>query len=234
MRIADLPPTCRPRERLLASGAQALSDAELLAVFLRTGVAGKSALELGAELLTRFGSLRALLSASPAAVQQVGGVGPAKLAQLRAALELGRRMHEEELERGNVLDSPRRVRDFLRSCLGHDSHESFGIIFLDARNRFISWEEMFRGTLSGTQVHVREIVRMALEKRAAGVILAHNHPSGVPTPSASDHVLTRHVQRALAMVDVTVHDHFIIAGRRSYSFSERGDMPTLPTTLHDC
>ncbi len=234
MSIAQWPQACRPRVGLLSQGADALSDAELLAVFLRTGLPGKSAVELGRELLASFGSLRALLGASPDQLERVRGVGPAKFAQLQAALELGRRLQQEQLALGNVLNKPELVRNYLRSTLRHDSHESFGALFLDSRHRLIGYQELFRGTLDRSHVHTREVVRLALERRASGLILAHNHPSGDPSPSATDHELTRRLQSALHLVDVQLFDHFIVAGRRVYSFCEHGHIPHMELLSADC
>jgi DNA repair protein RadC len=234
MPIPDWPEACRPRERLLSQGAGSLSDAELLAVFLRTGLPGKSAVDLGRDLLSSFGSLRALLSAGAARLDRIPGVGPAKFAQLQAALELGRRLQQEQLTHLNVLETPRRVRNFLRATLRQDSHESLGALLLDARNRLIGYQELFRGTLDRVHVHPREVVRLALERRASGLILAHNHPSGDPLPSKADRLITLQLQKALRLVDITLHDHFIVAGRRVYSFSEHGDMLMLEHLCSDC
>lgn len=222
MRITDWPEESRPRERLLSHGARSLSDADLLAVFLRTGVAGKSAVDLGRELISRFGSLRRLFDAPLSEFSAIAGMGPAKYALLQASIELGRRMHREALTQGDVLGSPDRVRDFLDSSLRQESHEVFAVMFLDVRNRLLGYEEMFRGTLTQASVYPREVVKAALARNAAAVILAHNHPSGDPAPSAADRALTATLQQALALVDVKLHDHFIIAGSRSYSFSEHG------------
>jgi DNA repair protein RadC len=224
MRISDWPMASRPRERLLNSGPRSLSDADLLAVFLRTGTAGKSAVDMGRELIGRFGSLRNLFSAPLQDLSNVSGMGPAKYAILQAALELGRRMHHEDLSQGDVLQSPDCVRDFLRTSLRQVEHETFAVLFLDVRNRLLGYEEMFRGTLTQASVYPREVVKAALARNAAGVILAHNHPSGDASPSAADRVLTTTLQKALQLVDVKVHDHFIVAGSGAYSFSEHGDL----------
>lgn len=224
MRITDWPIDSRPRERLLTGGARSLSDAELLALFLRTGVAGKSAVDIGRELIGRFGSLRNLFDASLGDFSSVQGIGPAKYAVLHAALELGRRMHQEELSQGDVMKTPSCVRDFLGRSLSQSGHETFAVMFLDVRNRMLGYEEMFRGTLTQASVYPREVVKASLARNAAGVILAHNHPSGDPSPSGADHALTRSLQQALALVDVKVHDHFIVAGKLSYSFSEHGHL----------
>ena len=222
MAISHWPAAERPRERLLALGAKVLSDAELVALFLRTGIAGKSAVELGRELLARFGGLAGLLSADLAALKKVKGLGNAKLAQLAAILELSRRSLAEELRSRNALTSPQAVRDYLRLALGGREHEVFVVIFLDAQHRVLATEELFRGTLTQTSVYPREIVKEALKANAAAVIFAHNHPSGVAEPSQADELLTRQLKEALAMVDVKVLDHFIVAGRATLSFAERG------------
>ena len=221
MRIADWPADERPRERLLALGAAALSDAELIAVFLRTGVRGKNALDLARELLSRCGGLLGLLAAGRAPAG-VSGLGPAKAAQLAAVLEVARRCLCEELRAGSALASPAAVRDYLRLALGAREHEVFVALFLDAQHRVLRIEELFRGTLAQTSVYPREVVKAALAGNAAAVIFAHNHPSGVAQPSQADELLTRQLKEALALVDVKVLDHFIIAGNQCLSFAERG------------
>lgn len=222
MAISHWPAAERPRERLLALGAKVLSDAELIALFLRTGIAGKSAVELGRELLGRFGGLAGLLSADLVALRKVKGLGNAKLAQLAAILEISRRSLAEELRSRSALTSPQAVRDYLRLTLGGREHEVFVVIFLDAQHRVLATEELFRGTLTQTSVYPREIVKAALKANAAAVIFAHNHPSGVAEPSQADELLTRQLKESLAMVDVKVLDHFIVAGRATLSFAERG------------
>lgn len=222
MAISHWPTSERPRERLFALGAGGLSDAELVALFLRTGIAGKSAVELARELLARFGGLRGLLSADLATLRGVRGLGSAKLAQLVAILELARRSLAEEIGARSALTSPQAVRDYLRLALGTREHEVFVTLFLDAQHRVIVAEELFRGTLTQTSVYPREIVKAALKANAAAVIFAHNHPSGVAEPSQADELLTRQLKEALAMVDVKVLDHFIVAGRATLSFAERG------------
>ena len=222
MAISHWPAAERPRERLFALGAGRLSDAELIALFLRTGIAGKSALDLARELLARFGGLTGLLSAEQAALRSVKGIGNAKLAQLAAVLELARRSLGEELRSGSAVTSPQAVRDYLRLVLGGREHEVFVALFLDAQHRVIVAEELFRGTLTQTSVYPREVVKAALKANAAAVIFAHNHPSGVAEPSQADELLTRHLKEALALVEVRVLDHFIVAGRATLSFAERG------------
>jgi len=224
MAISDWPEAERPRERLLKLGAEALSDAELLAIFLRVGVRGKTAVDLARELLARFdGSVGRLADASPQALAQLPGLGPAKAAQLAATLELARRALAEEMKSADLLSSPAAVRDWLRLKLGGLPHEAFAALWLDARNRLIGHEELFRGTLTQTSVYPREIVKRALAHNAGAVIFAHNHPSGLAEPSAADEALTRNLKEALALVDVRLLDHFIVVGQAPpFSFAERG------------
>lgn len=225
MAISDWPEAERPRERLLAKGAGSLSDAELLAVLLRTGIRGKSAVDLARELLGRFGGVGGLLAHcanAGAALLGIKGLGAAKSAQLGAALELARRTLQEQLSTGAALTSPAAVRDYLRLAIGGREHEVFVCLWLDAQHRVISFQEPFRGTLTQTSVYPREIVKAALTANAAAVIFAHNHPSGAAQPSQADELLTRNLREALALIDVKVLDHFIIAGTQSLSFAERG------------
>jgi DNA repair protein RadC len=225
MAISDWPVAERPRERLLAKGAGSLSDAELLAVLLRTGMRGKSAVELARELLGRFGGVGGLLAHfanAGAAMLGIKGLGAAKSAQLGAALELARRTLQEQLSTGTALTSPAAVRDYLRLAIGRREHEVFVCLWLDAQHRVISFQEPFRGTLTQTSVYPREIVKAALAANAAAVIFAHNHPSGAAQPSQADELLTRNLKEALALIDVKVLDHFIVAGAHSLSFAERG------------
>ena len=219
MAISDWPPGERPRERLLTLGAAALSDAELLAVVLRTGVRGKSAVELGRELLERFKSVAGILGAD---LRGVKGLGPAKRAQFEAALELARRSLKDELRSGSALTSPGAVRDYLRLAIADREHEVFVCLWLDAQHRVLRFEELFRGTLTQTSVYPREIVKAGLQANAAAVIFAHNHPSGAAQPSRADELLTRNLKDALALVEVKVLDHFIVAGHHTVSFAERG------------
>jgi DNA repair protein RadC len=219
MGISDWPPEERPRERLLAHGAAALSDAELLAVVLRTGIRGKSAVELGRDLLARFAGVAGILGANLSGVK---GLGPAKRAQFAAAMELVRRCLKEELHAGSALASPGAVRDYLRLAIAAREHEVFVCLWLDAQHRVVAIEELFRGTLTQTSVYPREIVKSALRANAAAVIFAHNHPSGVAQPSQADELLTRNLKEALALVEVKVLDHFIVAGNQAISFAERG------------
>ena len=224
MTIKDWPEQQRPRERLIREGAAALSDAELLAIFLRVGVKGKSAVELGRGLLQHFGSLSALCNAPLAAFEKVHGLGPAKYAQLKAVMELAQRAVSEHMETGDTLSSPDSARQFLRLRLGRQRHESFLVLFLDVKNRLIACEEMFRGTLTHTSVYPREVVKAALGHNAASLMLAHNHPSGTPDPSESDLLLTQALVQALALVDVRILDHFVVAGPHVHSFAEHGQL----------
>jgi DNA repair protein RadC len=222
MAITDWPEGERPREKLLERGAAALSDAELLAIFLRVGVTGKSAVDLARDLLQHFGGLTRLFSAAQTEFSAFPGMGPAKYAQLQAVLEMARRALGEDMKQGDALNSPRAVRDYLRLLLGGRNHEVFMVLFLDAQNRVLASEELFRGTLTQTSVYPREIVVRALHHNAAGVILAHNHPSGVAEPSQADRWLTDQLKTALGLIDVKVIDHFIVAGSEGFSFCERG------------
>ena len=224
MAITDWPEEQRPRERLIRHGPQALSDAELLAVFLRVGVTGKSAVDLGRDMVGHFGSLNGLFSATLTDFSALNGLGPAKFAQLQAVLELARRALGEQLQAGVALNSPQAVRQYLQLLLGGRQYESFAVLFLDVRNRLIAAEELFRGTLTHTSVYPREVIKAALSRNAASIILAHNHPSGNAEPSAADQALTNALKQALALVDVRVLDHFIVAGRHVYSFAEHGQL----------
>ncbi len=222
MAITDWPLQERPRERLFALGAGSLADAELLAILLRTGVKGKSAVDVARQLLGRFGSVAALLEAGSGSLAETPGLGSAKLAQLQAAIELARRALKEEISSRDALSSPRAVRDYLRLALAGREQEVFVVLLLDARHRMTASEELFRGTLTQTSVYPREVVKCALKHNAAAVIFAHNHPSGVAEPSHADEILTRSLKAALALVDIQVLDHFIVAGSRTMSFAERG------------
>lgn len=223
MPIKDWPEAERPREKLLSEGPQALTEAELLAVFLRVGTPGKDVLQLAREALARFGGLNGLLAAPRREVEALRGFGPAKYAQLAAVVELARRALREEVRRNEVLNSPHKVRDYLRLALGHTPHEVFVALFLDAQNRLIADRELFRGTLTQTSVYPREVVKAALAHNAAAVIFAHNHPSGAAEPSRADELLTRTLRDALALVDIRVLDHIIVAGPgATVSFAERG------------
>ena len=221
MAISDWRPGERPRERLLAQGPKALSDAELLAVLLRTGIRGKDAVQLGRDLLVPFQGLAGLFAAGPE-LAKVKGLGDAKRAQFAAAIELAQRSIAERLKEGVALTSPGAVRDYLRMALAGRQHEVFACIWLDAQHRVIRIEEPFTGTLTQTSVYPRELVKTALRVNAAAVIFAHNHPSGVAQPSQADELLTANLKEALALVEVKVLDHFIIAGNHAISFAERG------------
>jgi DNA repair protein RadC len=222
MGIADWPEDERPRERLLKLGAAALSEAELLAIFLRTGIAGKSAVELGRDLLDRFGTLHRLFAAPLEDVAAIRGLGPAKYVQLQAVVEMARRALAEQIQDRDAMSSPQAVRDYLRLSLGARPHEVFVAMFLDAQNRLLGCEELFRGTLTQTSVYPREVVKTALRYNAAGVIFAHNHPSGVAEPSRADELLTQTLKQALSLVEIKTLDHFIVAGSKTISFAERG------------
>ncbi|WP_282286990.1 RadC family protein [Pseudomonas sp. PS02302] len=222
MSIKDWPAQERPREKLLAQGAQALTDAELLAIFLRTGVAGKSAVDLARQLLGEFGSLRALLEADLAAFSAHLGLGPAKYSQLQAVLEMGRRHLAEGLRRDSALESPQQVRDYLKARLRHEPHEIFACLFLDTRHRVLAFEALFHGTIDGASVYPRQVVKRALAHNAAAVILTHNHPSGIAEPSQADRLLTTRLKDALALVDVRVLDHFIVGDGEPLSMAEYG------------
>lgn len=226
MAITDWPEGERPRERLLRQGAAVLSDAELLAIFLRVGIRGKSAVDLARELLLRFdGDLGQLAAADPAELAKLPGIGNAKAAQLSATMELARRALSATLSAGSTLNSPQAVRDWLRLKIGRLPHEVFHALWLDAQHQLIASEELFRGTLSSTSVYPREVVKSALAHNAAAVILAHNHPSGSTTPSAADLSLTKNLKDALAMVDVKLLDHFIVtAAENPYSLAESGQL----------
>jgi DNA repair protein RadC len=215
--------TCeRPRERLLALGPAALTDAELLALMLRTGVAGRPAMVLAQQLLARFGGAGALLAADTYAIRSQPGIGPARAAELKAMVELVRRSLVQEAAARDVLTSPEAVRDYLRLTMASLPYEAFLGLFLDSQNRLLAARELFRGTLAQTSVYPREVVKAALAENAAGVIFAHNHPSGVAEPSRADELLTASLKQALALVDIRTLDHFVVAGSRVVSFAERG------------
>jgi DNA repair protein RadC len=210
----------RPRERLATLGPAALTDAELVAVMLGTGVRGATALDLARAALARHGGLRGLVSAGSRA--RGPGFGGARLARLEAGVELARRAARETMQRGDVLTSPEAVRDYLRLALGAQQREVFVVLFLDSQHRLIAAAEMFQGTLNQTSVYPREVVKSALARNAAAVIFAHNHPSGVAEPSRADELLTQSLKAALALVDVRTLDHFVVAGGQVTSFAERG------------
>ncbi len=222
MLLKDLPEEARPREKLLARGAGALSDAELLALLLRSGIRGKNALQMGQELLDAFGGVAGLLHTAPQALGSIKGLGPAKRAEIVAVLELARRALSAELQEKPLIDSPQAVRDYLQLQLGSRPHEIFAVLFLDSQHRLIALEELFRGTLSQTSVYPREVVVRALALHAASVVLAHNHPSGTAQPSAADVQLTQTLKNALALVDVRVLDHFVVTRTQAVSMAELG------------
>lgn len=222
MAITDWPADDRPREKLLTRGAAALSDAELVAIFLRTGVRGKSAVDLARDVVAQFGSLSALCGADQKTFCNMHGLGEAKYVQLQAVLEMAQRALGEKLKKGAVLDSPGAVRDFLRLRLHGLQYEVFVGVFLDAQNRVQMVEDLFTGTLMQTSVYPREVVKRALHHNAAAMIFAHNHPSGVAEPSRADELLTANLKRALALVDVKVLDHFVVGADNVLSFAERG------------
>jgi DNA repair protein RadC len=222
MVLKDLPPDARPREKLLARGPASLADAELIALLLRTGFKGTSVLQLAQQLLTEFGGLTGLLQAEPIDLKRIKGLGPAKRAEMSAVLELARRSLAQELMQRPVFDSPARVKEYLRLQIGSRDHEVFVVLFLDAQNRLIRLEELFRGTLTQTSVYPREVLKRALELNAAAVLLAHNHPSGAAEPSRADEYLTQTLKSALALIDVRVLDHLVVTSAEAVSFAERG------------
>jgi DNA repair protein RadC len=220
--IRDWPQAERPRERLLKYGAQSLSDAELLAIFLRTGVAGKTAVDLARECLHKFAGLSPLLLAKQQDFCQLKGLGPAKYIQLQAVLELSKRHLSRQIELGNSIQSPEQAQTAIHARLRDYPYEVFAMLMLDTRHRVLGFEELFRGSLAGASVPVREVVVRCLQKNAAAIIIAHNHPSGVSEPSSADRQLTERLQQALGLVDVKVLDHFVVGTAGSTSFAERG------------
>lgn len=222
MKISDWHQTARPREKLLAQGPQALSDAELVAICLRTGVPGQSALDIADALLREFGGLRRLAAATEQELTRTPGLGPAKAAQIRALAEIARRYAAQSLQRGEALESPRAAEDYLRAQLAPHEHEVFACLYLDNRHRVLAFEELFRGTIDSTSVYPREVVKSALRHNAAALLLAHNHPSGATEPSQADIAITRRLSDALALVDIRVLDHLVIGDGRCASLAERG------------
>ncbi len=222
MPITDWPKQERPREKLLAQTASALSDAELLAIFLRTGTRGKTAVDLSRELLQKFGGLRNIITADQPSFCENRGLGAAKYAQLQAALEITRRYLQETLKRGDALANPQDTHCYLAACLRRYEHEVFGCLFLDNAHRVIQFDELFHGTINNATIHPREVVKKALSHNAAAVIFAHNHPSGVAEPSTADRYITQQLKHALGMIDVRVLDHVIIGDGQFTSFAERG------------
>ena len=222
MAITDWPASERPREKLLQRGAAALSDAELLAIFLRTGVTGRSAVDLARDLLARFGGLRSLLTASRDEFCAGPGLGDAKYSQLQAVLEMGRRHLAESLQRSDALTDPALTRAYLRQRLRDYRHEVFACLYLDNQHRVIEYEELFRGSIDGASVYPREVVKAAIARNAAALIFAHNHPSGIAEPSRADRAITERLRDALQLVDIRVLDHLVIGDAEVVSFAERG------------
>lgn len=220
--MLNLPADERPREKLLKFGAQSLTDVELLSIFLRTGIRGRSVFEVARGLLDRFGGFRELLDARPVDIMAVPGVGIAKFAQIRATLELTDRYLRSGFDRGEAITDPAITRRFLKCKLGRHRREVFACMFLDNQHRLVSYEELFFGTIDGASVHPREVVKRALETNAAAVIFAHNHPSGVAEPSQADQRITERLKSALLLVDVRVLDHMIVGEGEVMSFAERG------------
>jgi DNA repair protein RadC len=222
MLLKDLPLDARPREKLLARGPGALGDAELLALLLRTGLPGKNALQMGQELLEKFGGMKGLLHTHANDLKSIKGLGPAKRAEIVAVLELARRALSEQLKEKPLFSTPQAVRDYLQLQLGSRPHEIFAVLFLDSQHRLIALEELFRGTLTQTSVYPREVVVRALALNAASVVLAHNHPSGAAQPSRADEALTQTLKAALSLVDVRVLDHFVVTSTQAVSMAELG------------
>jgi len=222
MSIRDWPAMERPREKLLELGAEVLSEAELLAILIRTGHRGSNAVDVARAMLTRFGSLRAVLNADAPTLTGQAGLGPARYAQLQAALEIARRHYLEGLKAAPSLINPRATREFLIARLRDLPYEVFCCLHLDNRHRLIAFEELFRGTIDGASVHPREVVKQALARNAAAVILAHNHPSGVAEPSQADELITQRLKQSLALVDIRVLDHLVVGDCACISFAERG------------
>jgi len=222
MSIQEWPVSERPREKLLIQGAQALSDAELLAIFLRTGIPGRSAVDLARDLISEYGSLRSLFKADRTRFCKVRGLGDAKFAQLQAVLELARRHLGETLSRESALQNPEETRRYLSAKLREYPYEVFACLFLDTRHRVIACEELFRDTIDGASVHPREVLRRAMQHNAAALIFAHNHPSGIAEPSQADRRITERLREVMALVDIRVLDHIVVGDQKSVSFAERG------------
>lgn len=224
MSIRNWPKSERPREKLLKQGPQALGDSELLAIFIRSGVPGKNAIDMSRELIAKAGGLRSLLNLSPNELYQFNGIGPAKYVQLQASLELGRRYLKEQLTKGDVINSPQVSRDYLSMCLRDKPYESFFALFLDSKHQIIHQQELFRGTIDNASVPIREVVKEALGHNAAAMIVAHNHPSGVAEPSVADKTLTENLYLALGMVGIKLLDHFVVGDAEVISLAELGYM----------
>lgn len=224
MPIADIPPDERPREKLLAHGAKALADAELLALLLRTGTRGHDVFALANDVLARFGGFSGLLNTAPEALAAVKGLGPAKRAEIAAVMEMCHRALAQGLREVPVMGSPQALKAYLATALAHEDEEVFAAMFLDARQRLLAFEPLFRGTLTHTAVHPRTVLRRAIELKASFVVVAHNHPSGVAEPSAADEVVTRRLMQALAFIDVKLLDHLVVGHGHVVSMSERGQI----------
>ncbi|QLG87221.1 DNA repair protein RadC [Chitinibacter bivalviorum] len=224
MSITDWPSCERPREKLLQHGAISLSDAELLAIFLRVGLPGKNAVDLARELLVHFGSLENLFAAKLADFELINGIGEAKYAQMQAVLEMSRRALTEQLKARDSFENPAAVRDFLRMRLRGIGHEEFHALYLDTGYRLIAAETVFKGTLNETRVYPRELARQAIAHNAAAIIVAHNHPSGSAEPSSADLLLTRQLQHGLELLDIKLLDHFIVAAHQVVSLAELGHL----------
>jgi DNA repair protein RadC len=222
MGIKDWPQGEGPREKLLLKGAGHLSDAELLAVILRNGLAGQNAVDLARNMINQFGGLRSLLSAPKSQVCKLAGVGPVKYAQLQAAAEISKRIAHENLQRGQILTNPDLTRDYLMRQLADRSYEVFALLLLDTQHRVIQFVELFRGTIDSASVYPREVVSLVLEKKAAAVIVYHNHPSGIAEPSQADRRITERIKNALATIDVSLLDHMVVGDQEIVSFAERG------------
>ncbi|ABZ75004.1 DNA repair protein RadC [Shewanella halifaxensis HAW-EB4] len=222
MAIKDWPVGEGPREKLLNQGVKQLSDAELLAVLLRVGLKGLSAVELARTMINEFGGLRGLLAASQTQVCRLDGIGPVKFAQMQAAVELGTRISQENLQRGKILSDPDLTRDYLMRQLSDRAYEVFAILLLDSQHRVIQFVELFRGTINSASVYPREVVSLVLEKKAAAVIVCHNHPSGIAEPSTADRRITERLKQALQTIDVSLLDHMVVGDREIVSFAERG------------
>ena len=222
MILKDLPSDCRPREKLMARGPSALSDAELLALLLRTGIEGKNVIALAQDILLRFSGLRGLLDADSPALMGIKGLGPAKRAELMAVVELARRALTEQMRQQAVMDTPAVMMDFVRLQIGAKPYESFMVLFMDAKQKLIAFEELFRGSLTSTSVYPREVALRALHHSACSLVLAHNHPSGDVAPSQADIQLTAKLRAALALLDVSVLDHVIVGRDRALSMAEQG------------
>ncbi|WP_024888862.1 RadC family protein [Luteimonas huabeiensis] len=224
MRICDWPKSERPREKIMKHGASVLSDAELLAVFIGSGVNGEDALATGRGILRRHGSLRAVLERSPPQLMRLPGIGLARASCIAAALELGKRYLDDDLKRGDWMSDPSSAGRYFAQRLRHRPREIFAALFLDTRNRAIQFEELFHGTIDSTEVHLREVVRRGLRHNAAAVIVGHNHPSGNPEPSLADRRVTAHLKQALKLVDIRLLDHFIVGDGPPVSMAARGEL----------